>query len=273
MTQDERKLYALAVTPPFVRPGELARLLVRVRNLGGAAGGGSVRFVLSPGLAPEGPLEVALLPVAPGEEWRASLDVRAVGALPGAEEAHAIVQLGQRSMSTNAVQIALRGRPIVDGPASGVTVEPLDADTVRVTAVVTNEGDAAAHDLRIVVPPPAATRAIAEATDCVLATLEPGASARVAYDARIVAPSAGVRLDEAFVALADGTRYALRSDDVVPTRALLAPPQVTIGVVRRRLDVAIDLVNEGWADAEHVVLELTLPAGVREVPGSLRIDD
>jgi hypothetical protein len=273
VTQDEPKLYALAVTPPSVRPGELARLLVRARNLGATVAGGSLRFVLSSGLAPEGPLEVPLAPVAPGEEWRASLDVRAVGTLPGAEEAHAIVQLGERAVRTNEVQITLRGRPIVDGPASRVTVEALDADTVRVTAVVTNEGDAAAHDLRIVVPPPNGMQTIEGATDCVLAALEPGASTTLAYDARIVAPRPAVRLEDAFVALGEGARYALRADDVVTIQPVLALPRASIRVVRRRVDVAIDLPNEGWADAEHLVLELTLPAGVREVPGSVRLDD
>jgi len=273
VTQDEPKLYALAVTPPSVRPGELARLLVRVRNLGSATAGGSLRFVLSPGLVPEGPREVALAPVAPGEEWRASLDVRAVGSLPGAEEAHAIVQLGEHAVRTNAVRLALRGRPIVDGPASRITMAMTDPDTVRVTAVVTNEGDAVAHDLRIVVPPPPGTRSIEGATDGVLPALEPGASTTLAYDARIVAPTPVLRLDDAFVVLGQGARYALRAQGVVPTRALLAQPRANIQVVRRRVDVAIDVPNEGWSDAEHVVLELALPAGVREVPGSVRLDD
>jgi len=270
---DEPKLYALAVTPRRVRPGETARLLFRTANLSGAAHEARVRFVLDAGLEPLGPTEVALTPVAPGDAYAAQLDVRAVAASASELAASAVFALGERCFPTNDCTLRVCGRAVLDGAASGVRVEWLDAHTVRVEAVLTNEGDADAHDLELIVPAPRGTRACSSPAATRIAVLAPGASARTAFEASLVAPVPLVRCEDAYVVAGDGTRYALPARAHVRTQAALAPPAVSVRCVARTLDLAIELSNDGWADALGVPVQLQLPGGVREVPGSLRLDD
>ena len=81
---------------------------------------------------------------------------------------------------------------MLDGPASGTFVEAVDAETVRVRAVVTNEGAGPAGALRIVLPVPlGCVRDGGGAPVLARQGLDAGESAELAFEARIVAPIDG----------------------------------------------------------------------------------
>jgi len=252
------------------------RLLFRARNLGSSPlDDAHVRFVLPAGLEPLGDVDVALWPVAPDAELSATLEARVTVHPPAAIDAvYAVLEFGERRLASNRCSLSVRGRAILDGPASTVRIVARDAQTVRIDAVVTNEGDGAARDLRLVVPAPPGTRVLDDTpTTREVALLEPGAAVELGFDARIVAPLGTLRADDAFVLLADGTRYALRSEGAVQVQPLLAAPSVALQLARHNLELAVELRNEGWADVDDLALSVRLPAGVREIPGTLRIDD
>src|SRR5579884_323364 len=141
---DEAALYALSAEPRSARASETIRIRFRTRNVGTAPSPpGTVVFALGEGLEPSGPLEVAVEPVAPGEDVVATVGARV--ALPAAELTEIVVRAALHVpgavLRTNACTVVVHGRPAFDGPGSGTFVEALGAHTVRVRAVVTNEGD------------------------------------------------------------------------------------------------------------------------------------
>jgi hypothetical protein len=273
---DAPNLYALSLTPPTARPGETVRLLFCARNLGSRAlEDAHLRFVVPAGLEPLGEVYVALGSVAPDAELRATLEARVDVCAPAAiEPVYAVLEFGERRLASNRCPLTVRGRPILDGPSSGVRIVARDAQTVRVDAVVTNEGDGAARDLRLVVAAPLGTRVLDDTpTTREVTLLEPGAAVELGFDARIVAPLGTLRADDAFVLLADGTRYALRAEGEVRVQPLLVAPVVALHLARHSLELVVELRNDGWTDAADLALEVRLPPGLREIPGTLRIDD
>jgi hypothetical protein len=274
---DEAAIYALSAEPRSARAGETIRFGFRTRNVGTAPSPpGTVVFALGDGLEPSGPLDVAVEPVAPGEDVVATVEARV--APPAAERTEIVVRASLHVtgavLRTNACTIAVHGRPAFDGPGSGTFVEALDAHTVRVRAVVTNEGDGPARGVRIVVPVPAGcARDDGRGEEIVeLAQLAAGESAVAQFDARIAAIVGEVRADGGVVCFGDGRRAALtvRGGDV-PEPSVPAP-QVLVDAARRRADVVVELRNDGWADARDVRVRADLPPGLKWIADGFAVD-
>ena len=169
----------------------------------------------------------------------------------------------------------VRSRPVLDGAESGTFVEPVDAERVSVRAVVTNEGDGAARDVRVVVPPPAGcVRADGDGPAVLeMERLEVGASVTVAFEARIVEPVAVIEADDGNVHFGAGRCCTLPVRAVVVMEAVIAEPVVAVRPSRRSVDVAIDVRNAGWVDARDVRVRIAVPAPLRIIDGSIVVDD
>jgi hypothetical protein len=142
----EPVLHALSVEPRAVRPGETVCVIFRTRNLGTAASPpGTVAFLLGDGFEPLGEPDVAVASVAPGEDVVATVHARVCTPLDDGSEltVQAVLRVPDAALGTNVCAVRVRSRPVLDGAASGTFVEGIDADRVRVRAVVTNEGDGA----------------------------------------------------------------------------------------------------------------------------------
>jgi hypothetical protein len=215
-------------------------------------------------------------PVAPGEYVVAAMRARvAVPVEDGAAiTVRAALHLPDAVLATNACTVTVRGRAVVDGPGSGAFVEAVDPQAVRVRAVVANDGDGPARAVRVVVPAPAGcVRADGDGAAVLeIERLDPGERAEFAFEARIVAPVAEVRADAGEVRYGDGRRVALPSRDAVALEPVIAPPRVSVTPSRRRADVAVDVVNDGWVDAHDVRVRVALPAALRLVDGSVVVD-
>ncbi|MDP9106976.1 MAG: hypothetical protein M3N49_13730, partial [Candidatus Eremiobacteraeota bacterium] len=119
-------------------------VIFRTRNLGTSASPpGSVAFLLGDGLEAAGDAEIAVGSVAPGEDVVAALHARVAAPCDDRTEiaVQAVLRVPDAVLGTNVCTLRVRSRPVLDGAESGTFVEPLDADRVRVRAVVTNEGD------------------------------------------------------------------------------------------------------------------------------------
>jgi hypothetical protein len=268
-------LHALSIEPRVARPGDTVRLIFRTRNLGGRPSpAATVRFALPDGFDPLGASSVEVEPVEPGADVVAELNARVGLGMDDRSElvARAVLELADGVLGTNACTVVVRSRPQLDGPGSGVAVVALDGEIVRVRATVVNEGDGPARGLRVVVPVPAGCIALEgeAATRFEVARLEVGERAAVSYDARIIAPVEVVRA-EAYAA-AEGMRCALPVRDVVVPGPVLVAPRVALVPGRRRADAAIELRNDGWADARDVALRITLRPPLRVLDGSLAVD-
>ena len=113
-------------------------------------------LVLPPGWSPLDPLEAEIPSVAPGAEHTVAF--RARPDVADASTAHSPVQaalhLDRLVLGSNVVQMRVFGRPRLNGPASGLRIEPGDSGALRGSVTIVNEGDAAARNVRIVAPPP-----------------------------------------------------------------------------------------------------------------------
>ena len=270
-------VHALTVEPRSARAGESVRVSFRMRNCGSLSSpAGTVRFALGEGLEPLGPSEVPVDPVDPGADVTASIQARVLP--PSAERAeielHAELALAGRVLATNACRVLVRSRPLLDGPASGTFVEAAGRETVRVRAVVTNEGDGPAGMVRIALPAPLGCVHAEpdEPAELVLDGLAAGASAELVVLARIVSPVAEIRAAEGAVELSGGRRVALPVREVLRLEAVLAAPVVTLVRARRRVEISVAVRNDGWVDARGVRVRIALPAGLRPVEGGLGVD-
>jgi hypothetical protein len=277
MTCNEPALYALSVVPNSARPGDVVRVEFRTPNLGSKASPpGSVAFVLGDGLEALGDLDVGVGSVAPGEHVTASVSARVVP--PSAPRVRctvgAVLRVPGAEFVTNRCSIEVCSRAVVDGAGSGVFVEPLDAQTVLVRAVVSNEGDGPAAALRIVVPTPPGCVPIGgdEATVMDVAQLALGEIVTLTYEARLVSPRAVLCADDGEVRSADGRRCALPARNSIALAPALAAPEIVVRAARRHADVTIDLRNDGWLDARDVRVRILLPAPLRIVDGSVTVD-
>ncbi|MDB5071850.1 MAG: hypothetical protein JWM87_2961 [Candidatus Eremiobacteraeota bacterium] len=273
----ESVLHALSVEPSSARAGDIVRVTFRTRNLGTQGSpAGRVVFALGDGLEADDGMEVDLDSVAPGEYAVATIRAR-VG-VPVADRMEiavcAALHLEDAVLGTNTCRVTVLSRAVLDGPASGAFVEAVDADTVRVRVVVTNEGDGPACGVRIVVPAPIGCVSVDgdSPIEHAIERLDPGEHSDVAFEARIVAPVAEIRADAGEVRFPDGRRVALPARDAVLPAPILAPPRVVLTSSRRRVDVAMDLRNDGWADAHAVRVQVTLPPPVRLIDGSVVLD-
>jgi hypothetical protein len=278
MTSDEPVLHALSVEPRSARAGETVRAVFRTRNLGALASPpGAVRFSFGEGLDPIGEPEVLVDPVDPGGDVVAV--VHACVATPDVERVEILVRaelrIADRALETNVCAVTVRSRPVLDGPASGTFVDAVDADTVRVRAIVTNEGDGPAGALRIIVPVPLGCARDAGDAPVVLdrERLDAGESAELVFAANIAVPGVEICADEGEVhVFDDGSSVALPVRRTLAAAAALAKPDVVLSHARRRAEIAVTVRNDGWADARDVRVRIALPAGLRPLDESLAVD-
>src|SRR5665213_3460599 len=144
MTSDQPVLHALSVEPCSARAGETVCAVFRTRNLGALASPpGAVAFGFGAGLEPLGPTEIAIDPVEPGAEVTARAAARV--AVPTVErtevEVGAQLRFADRVLGTNRCIVAVRSRPVLNGPASGTFVDRVDERAARRTV----QHRAAAH--------------------------------------------------------------------------------------------------------------------------------
>jgi hypothetical protein len=258
-----------------VRPGEVIQFRFRAKNGSEVATPPALLvLVLPPGWSPLDKLEAEIPPVAPGTEhavaFRARPDV--ADATTAASPVQAALHLDTLVLGSNVVQMHVFGHPRLNGPASGVRIEPGEGDTLRVTVTVVNEGDAAARNVRAVVPPPPGFAAEESTIVGTCAELPVGGTLTFAYAMLPLGPAAAaVSISDAYVSY-DGGRVALATG----AKALLAPridvPAVEAERRATRLDLRIRIGNDGWVAARDVRCALDLPAGWRILRGTMRAD-
>ncbi|HEV8022603.1 MAG TPA: hypothetical protein VGP41_15120 [Candidatus Lustribacter sp.] len=258
-----------------VRPGEVIHFRFRAKN------GSEVPtppallvLVLPPGWSPLDPLEADIPSVAPGAEhsvgFRARPDV--ADATTAQSPIQAALHLDTLVLGSNVVHMRVFGHPRLNGPASGVRIEPAEGGALRVAVTVVNEGDAAARAVRAVVPPPPGFGAEESAIVATVDELPVGGTLSFAYTMLPLGPAAAtVCIDDAYIAY-DGGRVSLMTG----VSALLAPEiaEPAIEAERRagRLDLRIRVANDGWVAARDVRCALDLPAGWRVLRGTMRAD-
>ncbi len=140
-----------------VRPGEVIAFRFRAKNGSEVATPPALLvLVLPPGWSPLDPLEAEIPSVAPGAEH--TVTFRARPDVADATTAHSPVQaalhLDRLVLGSNVVHMRVFGHPRLNGPASGVRIEPADDGALRVSVTIVNEGDAAARSVRAICPPP-----------------------------------------------------------------------------------------------------------------------
>jgi hypothetical protein len=273
----EPVLHALSVEPRVARPGEAVSVIFRTRNLGTAPSPpGTVAFLPGDGLEPVDGAEFAVASVAPGDDVVAVMHARIAWPLDDRTElaVQAVLRVPDAVLGTNVCALRVRSRAVLDGAASGTFVEPLDAEHVTVRAVVTNEGDGAARDVRVVVAAPrGCVRADGDGPAVTeVDRLEVGASVAVAFEARIVEPVAVVAADEVEVRYGAMRRCMLPVREVVVLEPVIAAPCVTVRPARRSVDVGVDVRNDGWVDARDVRVRIELPPPLRVTDGSAVVD-
>jgi hypothetical protein len=273
----EPVLHALEVEPRVARPGQTVRLIFRTRNVGPLPSpAGTVVFALPAGVEPLGDPEAALPPAAAGEPAVATICARIVPSFEDRTELplQAVLVLDDARLPTNVCPLLIRSRAILDGSASGTFVEALDADTVRVRAVVSNEGDGPALRAHLRLPAPAGCRRLDGDGPATLdiERLYPGESVALALDARIEHAMSAVSADAGEVRCDNGTRCALPARSAISLPPALSVPVVTTDALRRRIEVAVELRNDGWVHARDVDVTVTLPPALRLDGSSVEID-
>jgi hypothetical protein len=274
---DEPALYALVVEPRIARPGEIVRLCFRTLNLGATASPpATVRFFLPPEIeALDDPAQAAPQ-VPPGAEVVAALRARITTPLEDGLQlwVRAALELEDEVLATNRCALLVRSTPLLDGPESGVFVTPQDDQTIVVRAVVCNEGDGPACDLRLRVPAPLGCSRLdgEEPATLTLPRLEVGERTELRFVARIDAPSGAIVADEGVLRCGEAPLIALPARDRIALVPALSQPEVCVSGQRRAVRITIAVRNEGWADACEVALRVILPAPLRPLEGSVEVD-
>ncbi len=274
---NEPVLHALSVEPRVARPGEVVRLTFRTRNVGTVPSpAATVAFVLPAGLAALDALDAPLRSVAPGEEVTAAIDARVLPPFDERTELalQARVELTDARLTTNVCTLHVRSRAVLDGESSGTFVEPVDADTVRVSAVVCNEGDGPAVGVSVRLPSPAGCRRVdgEGAATLDVDRIEAGASVTLGFDARVEHAMTQVRCDGAEVRFGAGARRPICARNALALRPEIAAPVVVARPRRRGVELTVDVRNDGWAPAHDARLSMTLPAGLRLDEDSVAVD-
>ena len=258
-----------------VRPGEAIAFRFRAKNGSEVATPpGLLVLVLPPGWSPLDPLEAEIPSVAPGAEHTVAF--RAKPDVADATTVHSPVQaalhLDRLVLGSNVVHMRVFGRPRLNGPASGVRIEPGDDGAVRVGVTIVNEGDAAARAVRVVVPPPPGFGAEESAIVATCDELPVGGTLSFAYNMIPLGPSAAtVCIDDAYIAYTGG-RVTLMTAVTALLAPEIAPPSIEAERRAGRLDLRIRIANEGWVAARDVSCSIELPAGWRVLRGTMRAD-
>ncbi len=273
----EPVLRALVVEPRVARPGETVCIEFCARNHSVLPSPpATVAFVLAEGLEPLASTEVRVEPVAPGEDAMATILARVRMPVDDltALFVQAVLRLDGAELGTNRCAILVRSRPVFDGPASGTFVEQLDAQTVRVRAEVTNEGDGPAHDVRVVVAAPIGCERLEGEGPAIVEAprLDVGQRIAFAFNARIVRPVAEICADDGEVRFGEGRTCALPARGMVAPEPVISAPRVVLNSWRRRVEIAVEVQNEGWVDARDVVLGVTLPKGMALAADGVAVD-
>ena len=253
-------------------------MIFRTRNLGTAPSPpGTVMFLLGDGLEPVDAAECEVASVAPGDDVVAEMHARVARPLDDRTElaVQAVLRVPDAVLGTNVCALRVRSRAVLDGAASGTFVELLDAERVRVRAVVTNEGDGAARDVRVVVAAPRGCMSVDDDGSAVaeIERLEVGASVTVAFEAQVVAPVAVVAADDVEVRHGGMRCCMLPVRAVVVLEPVIVAPCVTVRPLRRSVDIAVDVRNDGWVEARDVRVRIVLPPALRAIDGSVAVDD
>ena len=271
----EPVLHALSVEPRAARPGEIVSIAFRARNNGALPSpAGTVVFVLPAGLDPLDDVEAALPSVDPGVTACATLRARVCPPHDHHTDLalRARLTLPDMNATTNTCTVRVRSRPVLDGGESGTFVEPVDADTVRVRAVVRNEGDGPALDVRLHLPVPPGCRRLDGEDTLVAERIDPGNALVLEYGARIERALDRVAADGAGVQFAAAARQSLAVRSAVVLEPRTAAPTVVMRSFRRRIDLDVALRNDGWVSAHDVPLRIVLPAGLELAASSLAVD-
>jgi hypothetical protein len=278
MTEDHGpRVHALCVEPRSARSGDVVRLAVRRRNLGSRGSADArLRFLLPAALEPLGPLEVVLGGVAPGRDAEAELCVRVAAGLDDRTELRieALLEHAGTTRKTNACVLRIRTTACLDGAASGTAVESIDAQTVRVTATVVNEGDGPARDVVLTLRAPAGC-VRDDGTGPVVAgapRLEPAETLTAAMIARIVTAHDPILADECAVAWRDAGPRGLPARSGLALAPQLVEPSLRVVPDRDRIELSAEIPNDGWIDAREVPVALELPAALRLADGTLSVD-
>jgi hypothetical protein len=273
----EPALHALSIEPPVARPGDTVRLTFRTRNVGTRSSPtGTVDFALPAGLDALGETEVPLPSVEPGEPATATICARVMP--PFDERAELAIQaflvLHEARLATNVCLLRVRSRAVLDGGSSGTFVEPIDAGTVRVRAVVCNEGDGPATTVRVRLPPPGGCRRLDGdgAATIDVERLDAGDSVTLGFDARLEHAMTEVRADGGEVRFGAGTRRGLPARSAVAVQPAIVPPLLAVRPLRRRVAVTVELRNDGWAHAHDACVRIALPAGLRLAEATVEVD-
>jgi hypothetical protein len=275
------RIFGLAVVDGrrTVRPGAVVRFRFRARNASEiATPAARLSFVVPPGWSGLEALDAEIPPVRPGGEHVVSFSARPDVADESTAHSRfqAVLHLDDMVLGSNVVNVRVTGSARFSTPASAVRIEPAAGTRLRVAVDIINEGDAAARNLRIAVPPPPGFHADPETTVATTPDLKPGAAFAFAYEMEPVAPASPiVRIDDAFVtfetfdtrgkiALATGATYLLAPN--------LLPPEVASTRAATRLDSTIRIANDGWVPARDVRVVVELPAGWRILRGTMLAD-
>jgi hypothetical protein len=272
----EPTLHAISVEPRSARYGETLRIVFRTRNYGTCPSPpGTVTFALAPELEALDATEVAVEAVEPGHDVVASIRAKVAQALPDRTQlpVSASFDTAGKRYATNVDVLVVHSDAVLDGEASGTFVEAIGGDAIRVRAIVTNEGDGPAQDLRIALRAPlGCERADGRAAECYhVARLDPGERCESSFEARIVAPVADLRADDATVSHGRGS-VVLAARQGVRLEPMLAPPRAVVHASRRSARITVDVENHGWSDAAGVLVAIALPAAVRAVDDSVTLD-
>jgi hypothetical protein len=275
------RIFGLAVVEGrrTVRPGAVVRFRFRARNASElATPTARLSFSLPPGWSSLEPVDAEIPPVRPGGEHVVWFSARpdVADETTAHSRFQAVLHLDDMALGSNVVNVRVTGNARFSMPASGVRIEPATGSRLRVAVDVVNEGDAAARNVRITVPPPPGFEADPQATVATTADLKPGAAFAFAYEMEPVAPASPiVRIDDAAVsfdtfdtsgrvALATGATHLLAPN--------LLPPDIASIRAATRLDTTIQIANDGWVPARDVRVVVELPAGWRILRGTMLAD-
>ena len=271
------RIFGLAVVDGrrTVRPGAVVRFRFRARNASEVTTPAArVAFALPPGWSTLDALEAEVPAVRPGGEHVVEFSARPDVAddTTARSDFQAILHLDDVALGSNVVHVRVTGSARFDVPASVVRIEPVAGMRLRVAVDVVNEGDAAAYNVRIAVPPPPGFHAERGATVATTPELKPGSAFAFAYEMEPVAPASPiVRIDDACVTF-DAGRVALSTGtEFVLAPALLAPEVASMRAATR-LDTMIRIANDGWVPARDVRVVVELPNGWRILRGTMLAD-
>lgn len=258
-----------------VRPDEIVSFRFHAKNASeSTTPAASLALVLPPGWSALDPLKVDWPALAPGAEREVMFR-----ACPGIADAtiaespvQAVLYLDANAIGSNVLHMRVAGRPRLNGPASRVCVTAADGEGVHVQATLTNDGDAAALAVRLVVPPPPGFHAGEAATVAQCPELPPGASLSIDYLMTPIVPGAElVAIDDAYAAY-DGGCVALARANGVHLAARLVAPQLELRRHAGRLDIRVRIANDGWVAARDLGAVIELAGGWRMVRGALCVD-